>query len=434
MHYDTAPKGAGWIRFPDLAGDWHLTSSPTPGTANVLATVATGTPHGSIDDVVIPRESSESVATSTLLAEDALDLMLSAREIATLEADEMRDMLTQERYALRDEREQIRLQEEAARAAEQHAVHESRAAERSKRAHTSIIKKAVHSLTFDMLTHDEFAGARVRLTGRVGSPPGLLTHSFVLHAPDGRGILVHSSGRQRLPTYGDDLVVIGSLRLDDRGIASLRMSARDAWKRVATSTDLFAPRIVDILSPSVEDAWSIVHVTGTVTQVNGAIIHLDLGDADAIVLVKPVVRYRAKRLKTGDVIAVSGLLDSTRDAPRIVPRAADDITILTHAQKSATNDSRFPTSVPSWAPLGAAGGAVAVTEGAKQWHRRRKIKKLENASPNLCRSQKNSSGSACAESSSQNSGSSAIANRTVRSRFLLSIYAPCDRNRIDDMG
>ncbi len=376
MRYDATPRGSSWIRFPDLAGDWQLTSSLTPGAMNVLTSVATATPRELVDDVAALPASSERTSASTPPAKDALDQTISARKVAALEADEMRDILAQERNALRDEMKQIRLQEKADRAAERPAVRETRAAKGTKRAH-AISAKPIPSITFDMLTHDEFAGARVRLTGRVGSPPGLLTHAFVLNAPDGRGLLVHSSGKQRLPALGETLVVTGSFRLNDRGIASLRMSSRDAWVRIATSTEMIVPRIVDLLSPSVEDAWSVVRVTGTVMQVNGANIHLDLGDADTTVFVKPVVKYRAKRLESGDVIVVSGLLDSTREATRILPRTTNDLTIVKHAEKSKTNDQRFPTSVPSWAPLGAAGGAVAVTEGAKHWNRRRKMKKLE---------------------------------------------------------
>ncbi len=377
MRYGKTPKGADWIRFPDLEGDWQQTVQPTPGAANALVSVSATTsdvtpaqPRSFANDVAqagvqnqtesgmdsrLRGNDNDYVATST---NDTIDLATTTKELAALNADAARD-------------EKMQLAERKRVAKKQAPTPPS----------SSASSKSLTPFTFNMLTNDDIGGARVRLTGRVGSPPGLLpSHSFILQAPDGRGLLVTVSSRQKLPDFGSDVAVVGSLRIDDRGVASLHELTHDAWSPLPSSTEAVAPRVVDLNAPGTEDAWSLAHVTGTVASVKGQLVHLDLGDAELDVLVKPIVKYRVKRLVVGDVIAVTGLLDTTReDSMRLLPRTAEEIVLVKHVGPQAaqlSNQNSF-TNLPSWAPLGAAGGAVVATEGARYWNRRRKIGKLE---------------------------------------------------------
>lgn len=236
--------------------------------------------------------------------------------------------------------------------------------------------------TFDMLTHESSYPIRVQLTGRVSSPPGLLPrHSFVLQASDGRGLLVTVPIRSRLPHFQSEVAVAGSLWVDDGGTPNLKMAARDIWSRLPTSTQPVTPRVVDLIAPAAEDAWSLVAVTGTVASVKGSMIQLDLEDADLEVVVKTGLKYRTKRLVPGDVIAVTGLLDTSRDTARLLPRHADEIVIVKHAPPKtgsmAATTQHTGTTLPTWAPIGAAAGAIGVTEAAKHLHRKRKRRTLE---------------------------------------------------------
>ncbi|GEM_PF-6931735 len=238
---------------------------------------------------------------------------------------------------------------------------------------------------FAMLTQDFSAPRRVRLVGRVSSVPGLLSrHSFVLHAPDGRGVLVTVPTQKRLPQFQSNINVAGSLWLDDKGGPTLKLSSRDGWSHLPTSTQPITPRVVDLITPAGEDAWSMVSVTGTVTNVTGSSIHLDLDDAEIDVTMKPVVKYRTKRLIPGDVVSVTGLLDTTRDVPRILPRLSNELVLIKRAapkvQTTIAAIQSPGTTLPSWAPLGAAAGVVGVTEAVKHLHQKRKLKKLERVS------------------------------------------------------
>lgn len=94
--------------------------------------------------------------------------------------------------------------------------------------------------------------------------------------------------------------------------------------------------------------------------------------------VRPIVGYRVKRLVVGDVVAVSGLLDTSSEIPRILPRTADEITLVQSAPPKTAMAPRASSSpLSGWTPFGPAGGALAVTEGTKQLQRLRQKKLLQ---------------------------------------------------------
>ena len=229
-----------------------------------------------------------------------------------------------------------------------------------------------------MRTSDEYGNLRVQLQGMVGTQPGLLTsHAFVLQSPDGRGLLVSLPTTHKLPPMGISVSVVGTLRFDNNNIPSLKLGAKDGWMALTTSTETVMSRVVDLTSPSAEDAWSLVQVTGTIVSVKGQTVHLDLADAEIDLFIRPIVDYRAKRLLPGDVVNIKGILDTTRDAPRLLPRTAEEIVLVRHAEVKTAAQLASKQSLPPWTPLGAAAGAVAATEGAKHLHRRKRQKDLE---------------------------------------------------------
>ena len=382
MSYAQTKKGQTWIRTPDITGDWRATLTPTPGAANILTSItrtATVTPSlptsattstnpttsvnaaTSTDDLVETPQANTDEPTLSQLALDG------SVPLESIEMDPIIDTSGQETSTAPNDSSTTPKTKKAS----------------AKKKTTASTLKPIQPITFDMLNQDFPSTIRVRLSGRVGSLPGLLAvHTFVLQNPDGRGLLVSVPTTQRLPPFGSDVTVVGSLRISDAGIPSLKMGTKDPLIKDATTTTPIQQRIVDTLSPSAEDAWSFVSVTGTVTSVSTSIVHLDLGDGEIDLLIKPIIKYRAKRLIVGDTIRVSGLLDISKETPRITPRSADEIQLISHAPPktpaAALTAAQPPTStLPGWTPFAAAAGAVAVTEGTKELHKRRKIQLLE---------------------------------------------------------
>jgi hypothetical protein len=218
---------------------------------------------------------------------------------------------------------------------------------------------------------------RVTLTGIAGSIHGLLgTNQFVLQTEDGRGLLVRGNGKQPSPPFGTLVRVTGTLTTNDSG-TSLRLMALDRWTQDASGTRAIATRTVDLLAPAYEDAWSLIEVTGTVRSVKATSVILDVDDLDVPVQIRPAIRYRSERLKPGDTVRIRGLLDTRTDIPRLIPRSADDITIVKAA--TAAKVATAPKPLPDWLPFGAAGVTVALAEGykrVKKIHERRKLEQV----------------------------------------------------------
>jgi hypothetical protein len=215
---------------------------------------------------------------------------------------------------------------------------------------------------------------RVTLEGTVGTIPGILSkNQFTLHTPDGRGLLVRGTSKQLSPEFGSKIRLTGTLSLNDDGL-SLKMLSKDKWVKLE-GTESIEPRVVDLLAPSQEDAWSLIQVTGTVLETGSGRVNLELGGVPITVKIRPVTGYRAERLSKGDLVRVTGIVDTRGEEPILYPRQTPEIEIIAHAKLAPVGEPK--TTWPAWTPFGAAGVTIAVTEGYKRLRRLAKDRKLK---------------------------------------------------------
>lgn len=228
-------------------------------------------------------------------------------------------------------------------------------------------------VTIDMLTQLE-PEIRVTLEGTVGTIPGILSkNQFTLHTPDGRGLLVRGTSKQLSPEFGSKIRLTGTLSLNDDGL-SLKMLSKDKWQPLEEKESI-EPRVVDLLAPSQEDAWSLIQVTGTVLETGSGRVNLELGGVPITVKIRPVTGYRAERLSKGDLVRVTGVVDTRGEEPLLYPRQTPEIEIIAHAKLAPVGEAK--TTWPAWTPFGAAGVTIAVTEGYKRLRRLAKDRKLK---------------------------------------------------------
>lgn len=225
--------------------------------------------------------------------------------------------------------------------------------------------------TFDSMSTLE-SGVRIRLSGIVATQPGILAkQQFILASPDGHGLWVRASNQQASPKIGSRIQLEGTLMNNDDGIY-LKLGTKDRWQEIKGETKTES-RIVDLLNPDTDDAWSLMEATGTVVDVKGQTVELDLGDIQVQVKIKPVTGYRVQRIEKGDTLHVRGILDIRTDTPVILPSNADDITLTTHPKTPTLQNGN---QVPDWLPFGAAGITIAMTESAKRLRRVYRDRKL----------------------------------------------------------
>jgi hypothetical protein len=357
MSYPSATKGNSWIREPDKTGAWRLTSTPTAGSKNSFPppqAPSAQSPAAAPKPNASPASPANAVKTQA--AQQSINQTPVSLPAAPKAAEDsyptLEDLLDSAEY------------------------HEP-AAGGSVATKASVDKNAIIPFTFDMLDTFDTPPIRVRLEGAVGSIPGLLPyHSFVLLSPEGRGLQVRVPAAMRLPEQNLMVSVTGNLLIDDRGRPYLKMTAKDEIL-LGLPAEKLAPRIVDLELPENSDAWAYVSVTGTVKSVKSRTVILELGGLELAVNFKTLVKFRPQRLLPGDTVRVAGLLDLTSEEPKILPRTADDVVLLKHAEPKQPAKTTTGPTVPGWTPFGAAAGAVALTEGTKHYRRRRQQKTLE---------------------------------------------------------
>jgi hypothetical protein len=226
-----------------------------------------------------------------------------------------------------------------------------------------------------------YASTRVRLTGTVATLPRLLgSNAFVIQTDDGRGLYVSGNSKQPSPPFRAHIALTGTLTVNDDGLI-LHMYASDRWTMQELERAVQV-RVPDLDHPSLEDAWSSVQVRGIVTNVTPTRVTILHDQSEIFVSIRPVVFYRAERLKKGDEIEVSGLLDTRKDSLTLLPRLAEEIRLVrSAATATSTNTAQSRPPLP-WMPIGAAGMSIAVTQGARRYWKHRLEKKIRFSQPN----------------------------------------------------
>ncbi|MFA5936018.1 MAG: lamin tail domain-containing protein [Patescibacteria group bacterium] len=363
--YTYSEKGASWIRTPDKTGDWRFTTTPTPGATNLLT------------DVEEEIEEEEIIETPTVTPAPILTTPPPPSKPVTpvVETPKPKTTIPVKVAAPKKETKTVKATPAPKKAATVKAPAKPKAAPVTKKITKSPIQPLL--ITHAMSHEESNAGIPVVLQGTVGTPPGLLTgHYFVLLAPDGKGLKVHVPTSRKLPDVGQNVRVAGVLAFNDAGIPTLGMRKDDTLEILTGGSNRVDPRIVDLMTPATEDAWSLIQVTGTVLGIKGKTVTLNLGDTEIDVAIKAILNYRVARIAVGDTVRIRGVLETAADMPHLIPRSADDIVIVGHAD-IAPKQSASTSNLPGWTPFGAAAIAVAGTEGAKQLRERRKHRKLE---------------------------------------------------------
>ncbi len=348
MTYGKTAKDVAWVRSPDRTGAWTMTTNRTPGAPNILRTP------------LMTTQASTTSTTQKITSSKAGKTQAKPTSILPIEP------------TILDEMDEI---PDIDPTLTENADEDSRTLP----ARTRTSSPPLFHLSIEDLSSMN-TGMRVELQGIVGTPPGLLpNHRFILLSSDGRGVVVALPKNQKLPTQGHAITVTGALQFSDRNIPELRVNMKDFLHEKAipsSQEDDPQPRIVDLLAPSAEDAWSLVAVSGTIQEIKGQTIELDANGVALSVRVRPGVSYRVNRLHKGDSVLIRGVIDTSMSDPTLYPRSGEDIQFLKPASPHIATDTSIP-HLPPWLPLSSAIGAVGATEGVKRFRERLKRKKLE---------------------------------------------------------
>ncbi len=221
---------------------------------------------------------------------------------------------------------------------------------------------------------------RVHLHGVVGTAPNLVAkRRFVLLSENGTGLLVYGSTQQPSPPLGSSIDIHGTLITNDDGV-HLEMRTNDRWTPAASLLPVPQVSPIDILSATPEQAWSLVELVGRVQTRNTTNIHIEVDDTEITVLLPRLLGYRPQRLQKGDLVRIRGVLDTRGNTLELYPRTVEDIILVERVNSSPT--STVPaiarhSSLPPWAPIGAAATTIAAGYGFLRWRTWYKQRQLQ---------------------------------------------------------
>lgn len=175
---------------------------------------------------------------------------------------------------------------------------------------------------------DADSSTRVELTGWIIAPPNVLG-SDLLYVTDGTsGIAVRSTIYPSGLAIGDAVTVSG-LRRSKSGEPYVAVDGPDGIRRnaaAASQPPLPTPVAADALDQGL--LGSLVELSGRVTSVSGSRFGLDDGTSEVTVAVKSSAGFARPALATGDRLRVVGVVASSASGLRILPRQADDISVI----------------------------------------------------------------------------------------------------------
>lgn len=372
-------KDAAWARATEMGTDWVQTRMPTPAQTNSFSAPSsvTAVPTTTIPQKIL-KEALKTATTETMTVNSSLK---AVRKDSSPKKEPI-DVVSLS--PSKEKKEIVHLASQGASSSTKKTVAKKaapkKAAVLTMKKSTTISANTAPQLVDLKTLGPMHASTRVRLIGTVATMPRLLgNNAFVIQTDDGRGLYVSGNTKQASPPFRTPIELTGTLSLNDDGLI-LHMYASDRW-RIVGLEHAVQPRTPDLDQPSLEDAWSYAQIRGIVSAISPTRITILHDQTEIAVSIRPVVRYRTERLKKGDEIEVSGILDTRKESLVLLPRFAEEIRLIQPAPTNVT--ATKPTTAPPlpWMPVGVAGMSIAATQGVRRYWKYRLERKIRFSLP-----------------------------------------------------
>ncbi len=169
-------------------------------------------------------------------------------------------------------------------------------------------------------------GTMISVKGRVAVGPGVLgAQYFYIVGPPGLQIYNYKKDFPDL-SIGDSVFIEGEL-VSSNG--ERRLKTKSMTDMVVLGHD-DAPAAKKIICEDIEnlDIGSLFEVTGVVVEKKGSSVFLDDGSGEVLVYIKKTTNIELADIKKGDSLIVTGILSTTANGRRIMPREKNDIVLL----------------------------------------------------------------------------------------------------------
>lgn len=168
-------------------------------------------------------------------------------------------------------------------------------------------------------------GDVLKIKGLVAVVPGILgTQYFYISDKDGRGIQVYNYKKDfpRL-SVGDPIAVSGELSQTNGEWRLKTKEAADMEKLEGQEM----PEAKTISCAELDETFSgdLIAVTGEIVEKKGSSLFLDDGTDEIKIYLSQYAGINSQNIAEGDLMSVSGLVNSTKSGLRLMPRGPEDI-------------------------------------------------------------------------------------------------------------
>lgn len=175
------------------------------------------------------------------------------------------------------------------------------------------------------------AGDFAVTSGIVASEPGALGPQFFYIVDEsGNGVQVYSNKKDFPELKIGDFIEVGGEISKINGVETrIKTRAHDDMEVIGSVGE---PQPAEVLSDELEDMiGSLVKISGEIVKKNGQSVYVDDGAGEVLVYFQKEIDM--KSLKAGDNLVVTGIVGSTKNGVRLLPRSDKDISKVANDEK-----------------------------------------------------------------------------------------------------
>lgn len=180
-------------------------------------------------------------------------------------------------------------------------------------------------------------GSAITIQGVVTVPPGTFSEHYFYVADTSGGLQMYSPKKDLPPvTIGDKVSVTGQLS-QANSIPRLKIASAHAIDILATQQAL-EPENLTLGEIDEDTAGKLVATTGEITDIKSNQLYLDDGETEGVVYLKPAAHIDRSRIKAGDSLQITGIVEQTKNGWQIWPRGNEDIKPIASAAPTQTSN------------------------------------------------------------------------------------------------
>lgn len=235
---------------------------------------------------------------------------------------------------------------------------------------TGSVKSAVVVTT---LVEAKTAGTSdsVVLSGWVSAAPHALGEGLFYLTDGSVGMAVRASVLPSELSLGQAVTVHGQRRTRSGEAYVLVENANGIVRDQSGKAKQLEPKAMPAGELDRELTGQLIQLEGEVTTLSGSRFAVDDGSGEASVYVRASTGFKRPALRSGDRVRVVGILSQTANGLRLLPRIADDVTVLQPAVVTLPSSVRVQERArPTWWMYALVAGAVVGGVGVGWWRKR----------------------------------------------------------------